>query len=463
MKTTYFKGVDWVIITLYGSLVLIGWLMLYSAGHDPSQQVFSFNPLIRQHSIWVVVSLIVFVVIQTIDWKLWYTLALPIYGFCIFLLVAVLIFGVEIKGARSWFSLFGFSFQPAELAKLGTCLALASFLSFYDSDIREKRTLTLSFGLLLMPILLIALQPDAGSALVFLSFLLLFFIRGLSSILYLGVAILIAILILSLVYSPKSVVLTSLLVTTMALFKNFPKPWLAMSLGVLWSAGSIYFYNYGLSSPVIYINVSLVAALIIYNLLQRNQRIAVIFGVFTVLSTIMSFGARFAFDHILKPHQQDRINVWLRPDKCDPRGSLYNVLQSRNAIESGGLQGAGFLEGYMTNLNYVPAQTTDFIFSLVGEEQGFIGIVSVIVMFFILLSRMIIIARRAKNDFISNYSYAVAGIFFVHIFVNIGMSMGLMPVIGIPLPFLSKGGSSLLVFSMMIGILARMDLARHYR
>ena len=179
-----------------------------------------------------------------------------------------------------------------------------------------------------------------------------------------------------------------------------------------------------------------------------------------VLAIILSFASSYTFNNILQPHQQDRINVWLRPTKCDPYGSLYNIIQSKVAIGSGGIQGKGFLKGEMTKLNYVPEQSTDFIFSTVGEEQGFLGSFMVIFLFTVLLIRITMIAERGKNKFIQYYAYSVASIIFVHFFINIGMAMGLMPVIGIPLPFLSKGGSSLLGFSIMIGVLLKMDQAR---
>jgi rod shape determining protein RodA len=179
-----------------------------------------------------------------------------------------------------------------------------------------------------------------------------------------------------------------------------------------------------------------------------------------VIAIALSYGARFAFDNFLEPHQQERINVWLSPEKCDPRGSLYNIIQSKLAIGSGGVMGKGYLEGEMTKLNFVPEQTTDFIFSTVGEEQGFIGSVAIILLFLILISRMVIMAERTRFEFVRNFGYCLAGIFFFHFFINIGMTVGIMPVIGIPLPFLSKGGSSLLMFSLLVAIMLRMDVER---
>jgi len=196
----------------------------------------------------------------------------------------------------------------------------------------------------------------------------------------------------------------------------------------------------------------------------RHQKNSSLFIIPIVLTLILfGFLTNYVFDEILKPHQQDRINVWLMPEQSDPHGSLYNIIQSKMAIGSGGVQGKGYLRGTMTNLDYVPEQATDFIFSTVGEEQGFIGAVSIIVLFLLLIMRIIQIGERSNNKFILSYSYAIAGFFFVHFFVNIGMTMGLVPVIGIPLPFLSKGGSALMSFSLMLGVLLKLDVSRRIR
>lgn len=199
----------------------------------------------------------------------------------------------------------------------------------------------------------------------------------------------------------------------------------------------------------------------IYRELQRkNIKIVGLITSLIIVASSFGFMATYVFDNVLKPHQQERINVWLAPEKCDPRGSLYNILQSKMAIGSGGLTGKGFLHGDMTKLDYVPEQETDFIFTSIGEEQGFVGIVGVIFLFTVLLTRCIIIAERANLEFIRNYGYAIGGIFFFHFLFNIGMTMGLLPVVGIPLPFLSKGGSSLIAFSIMVAVLVKMDMAR---
>jgi rod shape determining protein RodA len=194
---------------------------------------------------------------------------------------------------------------------------------------------------------------------------------------------------------------------------------------------------------------------------ERKLRELSLVGFATAMIVLLSYTTNYLFEEVIKPHQQERINIWLRPEKCDPRGPLYNLIQSKLAIGSGGFLGKGFLNGEMTKLNYVPEHSTDFIFSIVGEEQGFIGTASVIILFVVLIIRCVIIAERTRLEFIRNYAYCMAGILFIHFFVNIGMTIGLMPIIGIPLPFVSRGGTSLLFFSVMMAVLIKMDSSRY--
>ncbi|MFM2393900.1 MAG: hypothetical protein RLZZ546_1882, partial [Bacteroidota bacterium] len=220
----------------------------------------------------------------------------------------------------------------------------------------------------------------------------------------------------------------------------------------------LYFYN---SKPYAWIAPAMACLYGMFmNYKKNNFRLITLTSIAGSLIIILSFTTQFLFDNVLKPHQAERINIWLRPEKCDPKGPIYNLIQSKLTIGSGGFLGKGFLNGEMTKLNYVPAQSTDFVFSIVGEEQGFIGCASIIILFFILIYRSILIAERAKLEFIRNYAYGVAGILFIHFFVNIGMTVGLMPIIGIPLPFVSRGGTSLLIFSIMMGVLIKMDASR---
>ena len=456
------KGIDWVVLTVYGCLLVIGWLMLYATvySEDNPTAYLDLSSSIGKQTLWIGVSLVAFVVIYAIDWKVWNTFAYPIYIASMLLLLLVLVFGSEIKGAKSWFNFGLFSFQPSEIAKYGTALAVSSYLSIYKSDISQRRTLATALGLIAVPMVLILLQPDAGSALVYLSFFLLFYRRGLSEIYYVLGFSAIGIFVLSLMYDPSVVTLSAILIALAVMIYNIAESFRSLMLYIAIAAVSIFLFTNGqMLYSFALLTVSLIAYVYLY-IRERQLRVPTLAVPAVLVSTLLAYGSRFAFDYGLESHQQDRINVWLNPEKCDPRGSLYNIIQSKLAIGSGGLEGKGFLQGNMTKLNYVPEQTTDFIFSTVGEEQGFIGTVGVIFLFALLLIRIIIIAERAKTSFIRNYAYSVAGIIFLHCFVNIGMSVGLMPVIGIPLPFLSKGGSSLLGFTIMIAALLKMDMAR---
>lgn len=456
------KSIDWITLTVFFSLLIIGWLMLYAAVYDSNNPnaYLDFSSAIGKQTLWLGVAVATFIIVYVIEWEFWNSFAFPIYAVAILMLILVLIIGAEIKGARSWFSFFGLSFQPSEIAKFATALAVSSFLSSYKIDIRNRNTLLISLGLIALPMLLILLQSDAGSALIFLSFFILFYRRGLSVLVYILGFSIAAIFICSLVFDPKIVTLFISMISLGIFMYNIGQSWrsgvifLAISFAaILFYVRDLYWFGLGL----------ILIAMVVYTYLmiqERKFRTITLVLPSLALAAVLAFGSSFAFENLLEPHQQDRINVWLRPEKSDPRGSMYNIIQSKRAIGSGGLKGKGFLQGDMTKLNYVPEQTTDFIFSTVGEEQGFIGSVGVIFLFTLLLSRIVIIAERAKNAFIQNYAYAVAGILFLHFFVNIGMALGLMPVIGIPLPFLSKGGSALLGFTIMISVLLRMDMAR---
>lgn len=458
-------GFDSFLIGIYLSLVAIGWLMIYAATYDPLQPLafLDIGTEIGKQSAWTLVALVAFVVCLTIEWNFWNTFAFPIYGVSLLLLLLVLIFGTEIKGARSWFSLGPGSFQPSEITKFGTALAMASYLSFNKSNFRDRKSIIFSIAIFIAPILLILLQPDPGSALVFFSFLILLYRKGLSSIYYVLGFSLMLIFIFSIMLGSTMVLYLVLFVTFAILLLSYQ--FSLKTTGLLVAVFALAWLLNGEGFTFVFWLIPLLGTLAMsaIHFTKNNLRLISILLPTAVLSIALSFGTDWAFNNILEKHQQERINVWLRPELCDPRGSLYNLIQSKMAIGSGGFQGKGFLEGEMTKLRYVPEQSTDFIFSTVGEEQGFIGSFGVIILFTLLITRIIVIGERSRLEFIKNYAYAAAGIIFVHFFVNIGMTIGLMPVIGIPLPFLSKGGSSLLAFTILVGVLVKMDVARGAR
>ena len=454
---------DWIAFAIFLSLILIGWLMIYAAGHQIGnpQNIFDLNGSFGKQSLFILISIGVFAAIMVVDWKFWSTFSYPVYAVTILLLVLVLLFGNTVKGSTSWFSIFGFSLQPSEFAKFGTALAMASFLSYHRTSLKRIKHQVIAYGIFFLPIILILMQPDAGSALVFTSFIIVLFREGLPIWLPLIGLVIGALFIFSLLFNPIQVIAILLLVTAVIFILNEKKkqPWLIATI-VLLIITSIGFY-FEFDIYVTGINATFLIITLIKAIGNSAYRQVAILTPVLLFCAGFAYLGNYAFQNILEPHQQDRINVWLRPSQCDPQGSLYNVLQSKIAIGSGGLEGKGFLNGTMTKLNYVPEQTTDFIFSTIGEEQGFIGSVAIITLFLLLILRVISIAERAKPAFIRHYAYSVAGILFVHFFINIGMTMGLVPIIGIPLPFISYGGSSLLGFTIMISVLLKMDSSRY--
>lgn len=452
---------DWLLFLCYLALVIVGLMMIYTTTfHDYTGNIWSISSPFGKQVVWAGVSIVLLFMVYVVDWQFWNTISIPLYIIGLLGLVAVLILGSEIKGATSWISLGPFTIQPSEFAKLSTAIYVSSLLSAIRFNLRDIKTQLLIIGLIAAPIFLIILQPDPGSALTFLSLSLLLYRRGMPTLYYvIGIMIFLT-LVLSLTYGYQLafgiVVLIGLLFVV-----DFKKNRLfSIMLLITLVLTNIISYQ----SNLIFYGALLNILVFLFVLFYFNRRRSVstkfsfVGGIF--LFGLISFASSYAFNNLLKPHQQDRINVWLQPEKCDPRGSLYNLIQSKLAIGSGGVTGKGYLEGTYTKLNYVPEQTTDFIFSSIGEEQGFIGGTAVIVLFMIMVLRIIQKGEDSKHQFIKNYSYAIAGFIFIHFFINIGMTMGISPVIGIPLPFISKGGSSLMSFSLMIGIALKMYKSR---
>lgn len=459
------RKIDWMTFSLFLSLVGIGWLMIYTVGYGDAYHKginhFIFKTDVGKQTLWIIICMFLFFFMFIIDRKFWQTFAYPIYIFSLILLVVVLFLGKEIKGATSWFVFGGFSFQPSEIAKFGTSIALASYLSTYSTNLKQFRHQIATVGFLTAPLLLILLQPDAGSALVFLSFFILLYREGFPANFFIfSISAVVLLLLGFLIDAPAlTTALVALAMLPFIFIKEKKLYWLggwALLSGLTW-----YFFDEKFKWATLGLFATIWVALAVVHFLKKDPRLVILSFGGLVLSAALVFASGFAFNNVLKPHQQDRINVWLSPGKCDPQGSLYNVLQSKMAIGSGGLQGKGFLEGSLTKGNFVPEQSTDFIFCTIGEEQGFIGSVAIIGLFLLLLLRIVILAERQRSGFSRAYAYAVAGILFVHIFINIAMTMGLMPIIGIPLPFISKGGSSLLGFTILISLLLKLDQHRY--
>jgi rod shape determining protein RodA len=457
---------DSALLALYMALMGIGWLMIYAVGyrqgytHEFSD--FMLKTPVGKQTIFIIISIILTLLIFSADEKFWRIFAYPVYAFGLLLLVLVLIFGREINGAKAWFSFGIFGFQPVEIAKLGTCLALSSYLSSPSVSLRDSRAILTVLGLLAAPIFLIMLQPDAGSTLVFLSFSIMLYREGVSGLPYLIVAALGTVFILALVFDANELVIYLMMICSLIFAFNIAdkqRYWLGGTVAIAIAAAYLFFNN----KPEAALMMMLLAVLVYLVVHSRRGRfrMVIVTAVSLLVCSVLVYGTSFVFNNVLKKHQRDRINVWLRPDKVDPRGAAYNLNNSKMAIGSGGLQGKGFLEGTMTKLSFVPEQHTDFIFCTIGEEQGFIGVFAVIAIFVLFLIRLVMVAERQRNNFARLYGYGLAGIFFFHFFINIGMTMGLLPVIGIPLPFISAGGSSLMGFTVMLAVLLKLDSHRY--
>lgn len=447
---------DWITFGLYLSLLAIGWFSIYSATSSFQEEVDYLDisiPIVKQ-SIYMVVAIVVFIIAQFIDWRFWHTFAYIIYGASLLLLVLVLIFGSVINGAKAWFNIAGFSFQPSEFAKFACALAVCSYLTYFKVSIKSINNQWALMGLVVAPVILILIQPDAGSALTFFSLFILLYVEGFNPVFYIIAFLLLAIFISSIVF-PLPYVFIGILILTLLLswfyLKRFKYQWIVLAILM----ASILFlfiqvdplYGYLASSACI-----LVAIILLWR--NHNERFAIFIPISALLLVLFSYSSLSVFSG-LQEHQQERLKVWLKPSECDPRGSLYNILQSKVAIGSGGFLGKGFMNGNMTRLKYVPEQSTDFIFSTIGEEQGFIGSVLVILIFVFLVFRILDFAEKSTNRFASCFALALAGFLIIHVFINIGMTLGLVPIIGIPLPFISKGGTSLIIFSLMLGVFMR--------
>lgn len=464
----FWRNLDIVTFCICMGLAFIGWLLVYRVGGGEEEMEAAGSFLATsagKQTMWMLVAMAVFWLTMLFDPKFWETFAYGIYAVSMLALFLVLFLGSTIKGATSWFTFGGFSFQPSELAKFATCLAISAFLGRFNTNLESWRSRLIAFALITIPIVLIIQQPDPGSALVFFSFLVVFYREGLSSTFYLIGAFLLTNLIAGFVFDPLDIGLIWLCLGVMLLgynLKNKKNRTVVLgSLGVTVAALAYWKFKMPEDAWSLYGAVALFAGLGFYSWFKERQgKLFNLLAVAVVVGMGVAFTADYTINNVLKPHQQTRIKLWLTPDQCDPHNERYNLDQSKLAISSGGWDGKGLFKGTMTRLDYVPEQTTDFIFCTVGEEQGFVGSVSVILLYLVLLFRLTTIAERQRTTFARSYAYCVAGIFFIHFFINIGMTMGLMPIIGIPLPFISKGGSSLLGFTVMIAVLLRLDSTR---
>lgn len=402
----------WLLI-IYLALATIGLLSIYAAAYNEAHpHIYDLSQNYGKQLLFIGVSLVFGFAILLIDAKFFNAFAYVIYGLSILSLLLVLVVGSKISGSTSWIQFGPISFQPSELAKFGTALALAHYLGKLDTDITQLKTKLTTFGIVLLPMLLILAQGDAGSASVFIIFLLVIYREGMGGKL--------------------------------------------LIIGL--SAATLFIVSLCVSKWYIMISLVIIFALLLLIINRTKKNILILIGIL-IAACAFVFSVDFAFNHVLKQHQRTRINIILGKEH-DIKGVGYNLNQSMIAIGSGGFSGKGYLNGTMTKYNFVPEQHTDFIFCTVGEELGFMGSFFLIALYLALVLRIIHLAERQRSAFSRIYGYGIACIFFFHFAINIGMTIGLVPVIGIPLPFLSYGGSSLLMFSMMLFVFLKQDANR---
>jgi rod shape determining protein RodA len=407
------QNIDWILVLMYLLMVTMGWFNIYAAVYNEEyKSIFDTSQSYGMQLVWIISSLFIAFVILVIDGEAFPKFAWPVYGAFLLLLIAVIFVGAEVKGSKSWIGVGSFRVQPAEFAKFATNLAIAKYLSNINIKIDNLNTKLVAGALFAVPALIIILQNETGSALVYGSFILVLFREGLSG---------------------NFLILGLMMVVLFVLALLVDETILSIILAIV-AGGSLLFIR------------------------RKMRNILAVVGILVAALSFV-YSVDYAFVNILEPHQKKRINVLLGKE-VDPKGAGYNVNQSMIAIGSGGLMGKGFLKGTQTKFNYVPEQSTDFIFCTVGEEWGFVGSVVVIGLFVILLLRIIYLAERQRSAFSRIYGYGLASIIFIHLAINIGMTIGLAPVVGIPLPFFSYGGSSLWSFTILTFIFVRLDAYR---
>jgi len=410
----FFKNIDKPIVFLFIAMIFMGWFNIFAAeiteGH---QSIFDISQNYGKQLLWIITSLVLAGIILMFDAKFFPAFAWLIYGAILVILIGVLLFGVEINASKSWFRIGSFQIQPAEFAKFATALAIARFVSEIKSRSIDMATRLKPLAIIALPVALIFLQNDTGTALVFAAFVLVLYREGYVS-------------------------------------------------GLLLIFGLVAVFLFVLTlimNEFIIIGVLALIALIGAVILRRRRREMVqLLGLFAILSVYV-YSVDYAFENFLQPHQKLRIEVLIN-EEVDLKGAGYNLNQSKIAIGSGGFWGKGYLKGTQTKFNFVPEQGTDFIFCTIGEEWGFVGSFVIIVMYIMFMARLIFLAERQRSTFSRVFGYSIASILFFHFFVNIGMTIGMVPVIGIPLPFFSYGGSSLWGFTIMIFTFLKLDSKR---
>ncbi|MBR1688350.1 MAG: rod shape-determining protein RodA [Prevotella sp.] len=473
------RSLDWWTILIYVALLTFGWISVCGASYTYGDtDIFSLTTRSGMQIVWIGTSVMLGFVILMLDDRFYDTFAYILYAVLLLLLFATIFNPHSIKGSRSWLVLGPLRVQPAEFAKFATALALAKLMSTYGYNIHKLKHFAATLVVILLPMLFIVLQRETGSALVYLAFFLMFYREGMpGSILFTGVAMVIYFVVgirfadVMLAHTPTSIgrfvvlLLIQLFTTGMVYIycrdrqQTFRILFYIVGITLL----SLLFSLFVIPFDIVWVQLVLMALLIGYLLwlgLSTRLRNYFFIALFALGSVGFFYGADFILNNVMEVHQRTRINVLLGLDE-DLRGAGYNVHQSEIAIGSGGLEGKGFLNGTQTKLKFVPEQDTDFIFCTVGEEEGFFGSAGVLLLFLALILRLIHLAERQTFRFGRIYGYCVLSIFLFHVFINVGMVLGLTPVIGIPLPFFSYGGSSLWGFTILLFIFLRIDAGRN--
>lgn len=455
---------DWVTVILWLAMMIMGWLNIYAAVYNEQHtSIFDMSQRYGKQLIFIIAALVLAVFVMVTDNKLWFFFAWFIYGFFILLLVLVLVVGKEINGAKAWFGVGAFSIQPSEFAKFATGLALASYLNS-KRQATGTRQMIAATAIIIAPVLLIAVQPDMGSVVTYFAFFIVLYREGMSIWVFVTAILAVTLFLLSLILGNLPVAIGLLVVAAIAMLVTSGYMMTLKAGAVMAAAGGLAFllgnYLFDLDAVLIIVLAVFLAGVIYAWFIYRLKLVSqTIIYAFLLGGLLYLFTVDYAFREILKPHQQTRINIMLGME-ADPFGEGYNLNQSLISIGSGGFAGKGYLNGTQTKFKFVPEQSTDFIFCTVGEEWGFIGSTVVIGLFVWLLLRLLMMAERQRTTFVRAYGYGVFGLFLVHFFVNIGMTIGVMPVIGIPLPFFSYGGSSLWGFTILLFIFLRLDAGR---
>ena len=473
------RSIDYWTILIYLALLVFGWVSVCGASYTYGEtDIFSLDSRSGMQIVWIGTSIVLGLVILLLDDRFYDTFAFVIYGVLLILLFATIFNPHSIKGSRSWLVLGPLRIQPAEFAKFATALALAKVMSIYGYDIHKWKHFAGTIAIILLPMIFIVLQRETGSALVYVAFFMMFYREGMpGSILFTGVAMVIYFVVgiryadVMLLYTPTSigkfVVLLLIQIFSAGLVYVYTENKRDSIKILIFSVGftlvSLMFSLFVIPFDIVFIQLIITALMMGYLLWQslatriRNYMWIALFS----LGSVLFFNAAdYVLNNVMEPHQRVRINVLLGLEE-DLKGAGYNVHQSQIAIGSGGIKGKGFLNGTQTKLKYVPEQDTDFIFCTVGEEEGFLGSAGVLVLFLALILRLIHLAERQPYRFGRVYGYSVLSIFLFHVFINVGMVLGLTPVIGIPLPFFSYGGSSLWGFTILLFIFLRIDAGRN--